>query len=961
MASEYKKLFIVIFCLLICKISLANKLTKRDLTSCLADVQGKKVYPTDPEYKTNIIDENTRVNFTPSVIVYANIVADVEVSVYCASTLNISISVRSGGHSYEKYGSIGAITVDITNLNQTIINSTTNTAVIGAGSRIGPIFYALSQAGFFIPLGTCPSVGIGGHALGGGYGLFGRKYGLALDSILSIDLVNATGKLITVNADTYTDLFFALRGAGANNYGIVTSFTFKIYPAPPKVTSITLKYNLTNIQPVFDTISQLGPTLSDDISFTLVIDNGEASFEGVYLGPQADAQQAMSQFISLSQPTATTNQFIEETLFNSVVRWGFQGTNGTINPYHTPNNFKAKSFYVKSPGLSAQGIQSLLSFIKGLPTTCPTFAEFDLYAGGAANNVAANATAFVHRDALYTIQLYTTLNGDNTTNSQCLTRLNSFGEAFQSNYTDYTSYQNYIDHDLSDWLNRYYGSNLPALITAKKVYDPNNVFNYIQGIPMTYNATNSFQPISSSTVSPGSTSNNSTSNNSNIGAIIGETIACKISLASKLSKRDLTSCLADVQGKKVYPTDPEYKTNIIDENTRWQMFNCQYYEKYGSIGAITVDITNLNQTIINSTTNTAVIGAGSRIGPIFYALSQAGFFIPLGTCPSVGIGGHALGGGYRQFGRKYGLVLDSILSIDLVDATGRLITVNADTYTDLFFALRGAGNNNYEIVTSFTFKIYPAPPKVTSITLTYNLTNIQPVFDTISQLGPTLSDDISFSLVIDNGEASLEGVYLGPQADAQQAMSQFITLSQPTTTTNQFIEETLFDSVVRWGFQGANGTINPYHSPNDFKAKSFYVKSPGLSAQGIQLLLSFIKGLPITCPTFAGFDLYAGGAANKVAANATAFVHRDVLYVIQLYTTLKGDNTMNSQCIIQLNSFGEAFQSNYTDYTSYQNYIDHDLSDWLNRYYGSNLPALIAAKKVFIDAGETGETLGEWW
>ncbi|CAG8713985.1 10657_t:CDS:1, partial [Racocetra persica] len=96
--------------------------------------------------------------FTPSVIIYAEIVADVQYTVSCTSTLNMRISIRSGGHSYEKYSTAGAIVVDITNLNQIDIDLTAKTAVIGAGNRLGPIYYALSQAGFLIPAGSCLTV-----------------------------------------------------------------------------------------------------------------------------------------------------------------------------------------------------------------------------------------------------------------------------------------------------------------------------------------------------------------------------------------------------------------------------------------------------------------------------------------------------------------------------------------------------------------------------------------------------------------------------------------------------------------------------------------------------------------------------------------------------------------------------------------------------------------------------------
>ncbi|CAG8818217.1 3738_t:CDS:2, partial [Racocetra persica] len=223
---------------------------------------------------------------------------------------------------------------------------------------------------------------------------------------------------------------------GANNYGIVTSFTFQLYPTPPKVTSITLKYDINKIQTLFDAINKLGPTLPDDMYLFRITSECNASYETI---------------ISLSQPTS--NQFTEETFFDSVVRWGHRQLNCTINPYHKPNNFKVKSFYVKSLGLSAEGVKSLVSFMKGLSITCRALASLELYAGSAATRVAANATAFVH---------------------------GIFGETFQSNYTDYSSYQNYIDRDLTDWLHRYYGSNLPALIAVKKIYDPNNVFGYAQ-------------------------------------------------------------------------------------------------------------------------------------------------------------------------------------------------------------------------------------------------------------------------------------------------------------------------------------------------------------------------------------------------------------------------------------------------------------------------------------------------
>ncbi|CAG8696017.1 12107_t:CDS:2, partial [Dentiscutata heterogama] len=437
------------------------------------------VYPNDPMYTQDITDENTRVTFHPEAIVYAIDIDDVKNTVNCANSLNLTITARSGGHSYEKYGTFGNVVVDVTKLNQIKINDEAKTAVIGAGNRLGPIYYNLSQAGFFIPAGSCPSVGITGHALGGGIGLFARKYGTASDNIESIDIVNANGLLITANANQNEDLFFALRGAGGNNYGIVTSFTFNLHPTPPKVTSIKFEYDISKIQTVFDTINELGLTLPDDITFDVLLDSSTLEIQGVYQGTEDNARNAMKNFISLSKPTS--KEFNQESFFESVVRWGFESVDKTINPIHSPNKFKAKSFLVKPPGLSSKGIQSIKKFISQLSEDCPAYALFDLF-GGAMNRFAADETAFVHRDILYGIQLVMTLKGDSTTNKKCVDQINNFGVNFQKSFTSNSSYQNYIDRDLDDWQHRYYGSNFPKLVSVKKKFDPDNLFNFPQSI-----------------------------------------------------------------------------------------------------------------------------------------------------------------------------------------------------------------------------------------------------------------------------------------------------------------------------------------------------------------------------------------------------------------------------------------------------------------------------------------------
>ena len=166
--KQFNATSFLLWCILL--FYLTTNVNASPLTSCLDGLKGQTIYENDKSFPSLILDENLYVNFTPSVLVYAINNKDVQTAVNCAVNLKMGIIARSGGHSYEKYGLGGrnnVIVVDVTNINDIIIDSGSQTAKIGAGNRLGVIYDKLSQAGFLIPAGTCPSVGIGGHSLGG--------------------------------------------------------------------------------------------------------------------------------------------------------------------------------------------------------------------------------------------------------------------------------------------------------------------------------------------------------------------------------------------------------------------------------------------------------------------------------------------------------------------------------------------------------------------------------------------------------------------------------------------------------------------------------------------------------------------------------------------------------------------------------------------------------------------------
>jgi len=158
--------------------------------------------------------------------------SDVEATVACGHAHGVRVVPRSGGHSFEKYSFAdkNSVVVDLRRMDE--VKQSGMTVVWGPGVLIGPTAIELWNSGkVFIPAGTCSSVGISGLVLGGGYGFFLRQYGLTTDNILEMNIVTATKDLITVNRTTNSDLYWALRGAGRGNFGIVTKFVLRLYSA----------------------------------------------------------------------------------------------------------------------------------------------------------------------------------------------------------------------------------------------------------------------------------------------------------------------------------------------------------------------------------------------------------------------------------------------------------------------------------------------------------------------------------------------------------------------------------------------------------------------------------------------------------------------------------------------------------------------------------------------------------
>src|ERR671912_1629717 len=167
---------------------------------------------------------------TPQAIVLCKVPDDVRETISFARRSGLGVMTRSGGHCFAGRSSTGGIVIDVAPMRSVSVSG--GAATVGAGARLGEVYDALDGHGLTIPAGCGPDVGISGLALGGGLGILGRKHGLTSDHLVGAQVVLADGRVLECDELHDEELFWALRGAGGGNFGVVTSLDFGTLPAP---------------------------------------------------------------------------------------------------------------------------------------------------------------------------------------------------------------------------------------------------------------------------------------------------------------------------------------------------------------------------------------------------------------------------------------------------------------------------------------------------------------------------------------------------------------------------------------------------------------------------------------------------------------------------------------------------------------------------------------------------------
>jgi hypothetical protein len=438
-------------------------------------LRGDVVQRGAPGYNAARVVYDTRYDSVkPQAVAFCESLSDVQKTVRWARKHHVHIVPRSGGHSYGGYSTTNGVIVDVSRLHAVSL-AANRRAAAGAGAELLSVYTALGNRGRMIPGGTCPTVGIAGLTQGGGIGLSGRKFGLTSDHLLEATVVLADGTAVVASAHEHPDLYWALRGGGGGNFGIVTRFVFRTHPVG-SVSTYSLEWPWSDAKQVVQAWQAFAPHAPDGLSCVLNVNAaaGAASphitSAGQFFGSEQALRSLLAPLVNAGTPTAFTTK--TRTFLEAVHYWAGGGTGRAT--------FGAKSSISTAP-LSPAGIDVLLQQIDAKRTsgTGSGIVLLDSW-GGAINRVPKAATAFVHRNALFSMQ-YLAYWDAGAAAAPNLAWLRRCFAALRPHVSSF-AYQNYIDPELPNWQHAYYGTNLARLQQIKRKYDPHNVFHFRQSI-----------------------------------------------------------------------------------------------------------------------------------------------------------------------------------------------------------------------------------------------------------------------------------------------------------------------------------------------------------------------------------------------------------------------------------------------------------------------------------------------
>ncbi|MER5571457.1 FAD-binding oxidoreductase [Streptomyces goshikiensis] len=359
---------------------------------------------------------------------------------------------------------------------------------------------------------------------------------------------------------------------------------------------------------------------------------------------------------------------------------------------------------------------------------------------------------------------------------------------------------------------------------------------------------------------------------------------------------------------------------------------------------LVIDISELKSVHIDSAARIATVGAGLSQLEAVTTLAEQNFAVTTGTEGTVGLSGATLGGGFGFLTRWLGMACDSLIGAEIVVAEGdecaKVVKVDPHNNQDLLWALRGAGNGNFGIVTSLTYRVAPLK-SVTYLQATWTgIGDLRRIFDTYQRTAPYIDDRLGTQLEIHRNQIFLFGVLAeGTPAEAKKLLDPLLSIDSPQVAVQ----------VGNWGDVYSGFQIPTADEPANWKFYSQFTRKP-FPSKAIDVIASFMQDAPTDDSNF--FAQAFGGAVRKSPRGGTAFPHRDALFYSEPgagWGTRSEEPGVCDPLTPQAQAWIAEFSLALRPYVdgAYVNVPNVGMQDWETAYWGSNFDRLRTIKAEY--------------
>lgn len=433
--------------------------------------------------KDNYIYEQSRkawnraIEKYPLVIVYCQCEKDICNAIDWAKENDIPLRIRSGCHHYEGYSTGNdVVVIDVSEMNKIYIDEENKIVKIQGGVRNRELYESLGACDYAFPGAGCPTVGVVGFTLGGGWGYSSRLLGLGCDQVKEVKLIDYRGKVIIANKNLNEDIFWACKGGGGGNFGVVIEITFNLPKKIKMATLIGIDFSGIDNDEAVEIVEMYQnefKTLDRRINFKMGIYNSKENgkgikFTGLFYGSEEEANTILQPFKEINNKINLKVEYITVLEANRII----QDSHPDYERYKSTGRFVYKDY-------TREEIKNLIELTNTRPEGS-IYTAISLYGlGGAVGDIDKKTTAFYYRDAKFIMGLqsvweepkYALVNSRWVENIVNTIKKITVG-----------SFINFPCAELENYEEEYYGENSNDLRKVKKKYDRDNIFDFPQVI-----------------------------------------------------------------------------------------------------------------------------------------------------------------------------------------------------------------------------------------------------------------------------------------------------------------------------------------------------------------------------------------------------------------------------------------------------------------------------------------------